>query len=711
MKTLAFPRSAVAACAVAIGLVSCRDSTAPTAGERYAMLFSPASPVVGTPVAVSAQLVDAGGAAVRRAGRVVKWSSSIAGTFGGATSTTNAEGIATTSMTLTGVAGVAYQITATDDRGVVGTSAQFISVAGPPARYLMTVPGATATAGSTIAIQAQLADEYSNAVRVAGSAVTWGVSDSSSGSFSTPASTTDATGVATVDFTMGTVAGRAYSFFAKDDHGIFGYSRPVAAIAGPASRLLVYVDSAETDPPAGATVTIHARASDANGNVLADTRQRTVMWSAAGAGAAVTVPTSATDLSGVATTWLATSATAGAGYTVSASDATGLQGTSPTITTQPQVSLASVVTGFGAASVCGTSAAGAMWCWGLNDFGQLGDGAPSSRYLPTRGGGTLALTSVSVGPDFACALTAVGAAYCWGDDSWGQLGDNLRVSRSVAAPVATTVVFQAVAAGGIHACGLATNGDAYCWGDNRYGQLGTTAAGFLSVSPVKVDGGLTFISISAGLYHTCGVVANGTAYCWGQNSSGQLGDGSEVTGQTPQPVAGSLQFTSLSLGESHTCGIVQSGKAYCWGDNLFGQLGTGTGTVPVDTPMPVSGGLTFVSVAAGGVHSCAITAAGSAYCWGDNSQGELGITMQISASDHPVAVDGGLQFKSISAASTAAFSGYDSFYYGPSSFDAHSCGITTDGTAYCWGSNASGQLGVGRSVSRVSSPLKVGGQR
>ncbi len=228
-----------------------------------------------------------------------------------------------------------------------------------------------------------------------------------------------------------------------------------------------------------------------------------------------------------------------------------------------------------------------------------------------------------------------------------------------------------VSAGGFHTCALTSRGNAYCWGENTLGQLGDASVdssqGYRRLTPVAVVGGLAFASISAGLWHTCGVTTGGAAYCWGYNGDGQLGIGSgdTFTHATPQAVQGGLSFAAIGAGWHHTCGLTGGGAAYCWGGNAAGELGLGArDTLLRGAPVPVAGGLRFASITVGGDHACGLTAAGAAYCWGGSAGG-----------DSPVAVPGGLTFMVLSAAGD---------YLEGDLVDGHTCGLTRAGTAYCW---------------------------
>jgi len=207
----------------------------------------------------------------------------------------------------------------------------------------------------------------------------------------------------------------------------------------------------------------------------------------------------------------------------------------------------------------------------------------------------------------------------------------------------TAVTFALLTAGGIHTCGLTSGGTAYCWGANSTGELGNNSTTDSPI-PVAVTGSLVFTSVSAGhgtgtgQTQTCGVTSAGAAYCWGYNGNGQLGNNTTTDSPIPVAVAGGLLFSSVSSGQFHTCGLTTAGAAYCWGGNGRGQLGNNTTT---DSPVPVAvgGSLTFSSISSGNEHTCGLISGGVVYCWGRNDEGELG-TNNTTGSTAPIAVAG-----------------------------------------------------------------------
>jgi alpha-tubulin suppressor-like RCC1 family protein len=341
---------------------------------------------------------------------------------------------------------------------------------------------------------------------------------------------------------------------------------------------------------------------------------------------------------------------------------------------------------------CGVTMAGAAYCWGLNDFGQLGNGTNTNSNVPVAVSGGHTFASVSADGVFhSCGVTTAGAGYCWGQNIDGQLGNGMNTDSNVPVAVSGGHTFASVSAGGFHSCGLTTSGAAYCWGLNSLGMLGDGTNTSSNV-PVAVSGSYTFASVSGGTYHSCGVTTAGAAYCWGSNFYLQLGNGTNTDSNVPVAVSGGHTFASVSPGFSLSCGVTTAGAAYCWGSNFYGQLGNGTNT-DSNVPVAVSGGHTFASVSAGSSHGCGVTTAGTAYCWGFNRYGQLGDGTN-SDSNVPVVVSR-RRHHHRSHAFASVRAGH-----------LHSCGVTTAGAAYCWGFNLYGQLGNGTNTnSKVPVPV------
>src|SRR5881628_2321203 len=245
-------------------------------------------------------------------------------------------------------------------------------------------------------------------------------------------------------------------------------------------------------------------------------------------------------------------------------------------------------------------------------------------------GGTMTVSASQGIATFAdLRIDQPGSGYTFGASAAG-------LSGATSTPFAVTLTFAAVTTGDAHTCGVTAGGAAYCWGFNSVGQLGDGST-MNRLSPVLVaaPAGVSFAAVDAGDFHTCGVTAAGTAYCWGANGSGQLGDGTMIDRSSPVPVQApaGVSFAAVTAGAAHTCGVTAAGAAYCWGDNGFGQLGDGT-TTSQSSPVLVQAppGVSFAAVTAGRLHTCGVTPAGTAYCWGSNSVGQLGDGTMIDRS-------------------------------------------------------------------------------
>lgn len=257
------------------------------------------------------------------------------------------------------------------------------------------------------------------------------------------------------------------------------------------------------------------------------------------------------------------------------------------------------------------------------------------------------------------------------------------LEAAISATSATPLSFRQISGGKWHTCGVTNDDRAYCWGDNSTGQLGDRSTQDRP-RPTPVAGGLRFILVSAGGSYSCGITTVNRAYCWGENSFGQLGDGTTSNRLAPVPVGGGRRFRQVRAGHFHTCAVDPFDAAFCWGRNSNGQLGDNTTSNRL-LPVRVRGGLDFRRVFPAGFHSCGATTDSRGYCWGRNEDGQLGDGTTIQKKI-PTLVIGGHRFTQVVAG--AAQGG---------AWNSVSCGVTTADRAYCWGDNVAGQLGDGTS--------------
>jgi uncharacterized repeat protein (TIGR01451 family) len=329
---------------------------------------------------------------------------------------------------------------------------------------------------------------------------------------------------------------------------------------------------------------------------------------------------------------------------------------------------------------------GALYCWGNNYSGQLGDGTTTNRNVPFAVHNmNSGVTAVSAGARHTCAIKD-GALYCWGNNSFGQLGDGTTTDRTAPVPVQNMgSSVTAVSAGNRHTCAI-KDGALYCWGSNFFGQLGdgTTAD---STTPVAVHNMSTATAVAANESYTC-AIKSGALYCWGRNRNGRLGNGTQVDSLTPVAVNSMTSgVTSVSTGMTHAC-AVKSGALHCWGWNYYGQLGDGT-TIDRTAPVAVQNmGSSVVSVAAGVYHTCAIKD-GSLYCWGRGQF--LGNWDTSTDRTTPVVV------QSMNSGVAAVAIG-----------ETHTLGQKVDTCLYGWGYNNYGELGTG-TIFGSPTPVLVNG--
>jgi alpha-tubulin suppressor-like RCC1 family protein len=342
---------------------------------------------------------------------------------------------------------------------------------------------------------------------------------------------------------------------------------------------------------------------------------------------------------------------------------------------------------------CALLSTGAVKCWGSNSNGQLGDGTTTDRKTPTDVSGlSSGVTAITTGRNHTCALRATGAVECWGYNFEGRLGDGTTTDRKTPTDVSgLSSGVTAITAGTRHTCALLGTGAVTCWGDNSVGQLGngTTTD---QLTPTAVTGLSSDVTaITAGTEHTCALLATGAVHCWGNNASGQLGNGNTTDQLTPTPVTGlSSDGTAISAGHHHTCALLATGAAHCWGYNAYGQLGNNS-TANRLTPTAVtglSGGVTAITAET--FHTCALLATGAVECWGYNGYGQLGDNTTSNRLT-PTAVTG------LSSGVTAITAGR-----------WHTCALLATGALKCWGDNTYGHLGDNTTTHRKT-PTAVSG--
>jgi alpha-tubulin suppressor-like RCC1 family protein len=342
---------------------------------------------------------------------------------------------------------------------------------------------------------------------------------------------------------------------------------------------------------------------------------------------------------------------------------------------------------------CRLDSGGGIKCWGDNSLGQLGNGTTTSSLAPVSVTGLgSGVAAIAAGDAQTCALTTSGGVKCWGNNLNGQLGNGTTTQSNV--PVDVTGLANgvtAIAAGDNHTCAALGTGGVKCWGWGSSGQLGHNAI-TSSSTPVDVQGlpaGTTATALTGGYRHTCAVLSDGSARCWGRNNEGQLGNSSNTTGRVAVTPTGLTNgITAIVAGGAHTC-AVQTGTVRCFGFNNAGQLGNNT-TTQSNSPVTATGLTNITAVAAGGSHSCALSATGAVSCWGLNQEGALGIGDPTT--------NNALTPRSVAGLTTPQTS--------LTASGQHTCSMQADQSVRCWGLNTSGQLGNGNTT-RQFSPVSV----
>jgi len=357
----------------------------------------------------------------------------------------------------------------------------------------------------------------------------------------------------------------------------------------------------------------------------------------------------------------------------------------------------------GAQSACALSKARAAFCWGRDNVGELGNGvAPGfnsvlSYNTPQAVLGGHAFTTLSASTDHVCGQATDGSALCWGNNGLGMSGaDTSAHFLGSPAAVALTSAFTDITAGSDESCALGTDKHIQCWGYLAW-YVDSNATN--PQRPSVVAGDSAFAALTEAFYQICAIGLHGDAYCWGRND-GQLGNGQTSSGITPvfapQLVAGGHKFAKIATYRETTCGLTVDGDVYCWGDDSHGQIGDGSSPdLTMRLPARVATTSQFVDIALNFSHACAVTKAGRAYCWGTDDHDQLGVDSTsvpvcnasvgpFRCSTTPVAVAGNHILATISNSNYS------------------SCGLSPSGVIYCWGDNTYGQLGDGTTTGRFT---------
>jgi alpha-tubulin suppressor-like RCC1 family protein len=412
----------------------------------------------------------------------------------------------------------------------------------------------------------------------------------------------------------------------------------------------------------GDTTRVTVSIRDARGRNL----QRTVTW------------TVDARVATISTSGLLTAVGNGESSLIARLDATWSAGTNV------QVGTVFIAIASGAEHTCGIAPDLTTWCWGSNDKGQLGNGTlGGTQTRPVRVAGFAQFAEIKAGQYHTCGRTFSGEIYCWGDNTLGQLGIGFEAQRLSPTKVVSALTFTSLSVGKGHTCATATAPGAirntYCWGANGVRQLGANEIFNMAV-PTEVVAPRRFASISAGGAHTCGLEDDLMVLdCWGLNDRGQIGVGNRTQVDLPRglPIFG---FALISAGDSHTCATqLSTNTLYCWGSLLSGdQL----------TPQLVLGAPRFIQLSSGVNFTCGTDDAKSAWCFGVGTLGQLGDGLNRDAAPVKPSLPAGVTIAEVAAGAR------------------HACARTTFSAVYCWGSNASGQLGRGNTNSS-STPVLV----
>ena len=306
---------------------------------------------------------------------------------------------------------------------------------------------------------------------------------------------------------------------------------------------------------------------------------------------------------------------------------------------------------------------------------------------------------IAAGDKHTCAIAVDDTIWCWGDNTYSQLGSSAFTNEFSWTPVKTTAlpgarIAKRIVAGANHTCVLATDGTVWCWGQNGNGNLGIGS--FLNQGdPAKADLGGSALVISAGGSTTCAALSDDSLKCWGKGSTGQIGNGANLLSNglpvNVSLVPDSSTVAHIEIGATHSCAISVAGAAWCWGEFTNGRLGTTASSNAVTPAATASLGGLAAEVAAGGAHTCALLTNGTITCFGNNNTGQLGQAITTASSSTPIVV-------TLVATATHVSVGKQ-----------FTCALLSTAAVHCFGDDAEGQLGFGTSGSFRETPAAVTG--
>lgn len=367
--------------------------------------------------------------------------------------------------------------------------------------------------------------------------------------------------------------------------------------------------------------------------------------------------------------------------------------------------------------VCALTEAGVAYCWGSDYYGRLGRGGFddwrrwTAHHLPQRVAGEARFVELVAGARQTCGRTAGNSIYCWGDATTGGVGRGSGTPHAVSSPqrIAGDPQIVQLSSGYTHVAGLTDDGRVLSFGNNFSGQVGDGTFGIenFRFSPTAAETEMRFASVGAGNDHTCALTGGGNVWCWGRNDVPIILSEEPMHPEVfPVPIVqGEVRFERITGGEKNTCALDPEGVLYCWGGNEFRHAGASDAEPFLYEPRRVEGAPRFERIRAANNYACGITAEAEAFCWGRNGLGELGIEEtledrcleidQIPCTSVPMRVQGGHRWAELDL-------------MGNHPNHPTTCGVTTDGALYCWGSNVDGKLGIGRpDVERTAVPQRV----